>query len=63
MPETKIEWVTNRDGSRGHTINPIRFRNLETGKIGHHCQKISPGCANCYATLRDLLSPKGEADD
>ena len=50
MAETKIEWVIGPDGSRGHTINPIRFRNLETGKIGHHCQKISPGCANCYAS-------------
>ena len=50
MGETKIEWVIGPDGSRGHTINPIRFRNLETGQVGHHCQKISPGCANCYAS-------------
>jgi protein gp37 len=37
MP-TKIEWVQNPDGSKGHTWNPI---------VG--CSKISPGCANCYA--------------
>lgn len=50
MPKTSIEWVINPDGSQGHTVNPIRFRNLETGKIGHHCEKISAGCANCYAS-------------
>lgn len=37
MGKTSIEW-TDR------SINPIRF-----GK-GHYCQKISPGCANCYAS-------------
>lgn len=47
---TKIEWVRNLDGSQGSTVNPIRFRNLATGKIGHHCTKISPGCKNCYAS-------------
>lgn len=50
MPKTSIEWVISPDGSQGHTVNPIRFRNLETGKIGHHCEKISAGCANCYAS-------------
>jgi protein gp37 len=34
---TSIEW-TDR------STNPIRF-----GR-GHYCQKISPGCANCYAS-------------
>jgi protein gp37 len=37
VAETSIEW-TDR------SINPIRF-----GR-GHYCQKISPGCANCYAS-------------
>ncbi len=37
MGKTKISW-TDR------SVNPIRF-----GK-GHYCQKISPGCANCYAS-------------
>ena len=35
---TKIEWVTNLDGSKGKTWNPI------TG-----CSKISLGCRYCYA--------------
>jgi len=50
MAETSIEWVISPDGSQGHTVNPIRFRNLETGKAGHHCEKISAGCKNCYAS-------------
>lgn len=37
MAETSIQWTD-------HSINPLRF-----GK-GHYCQKVSPGCANCYAS-------------
>ena len=37
MPTT-IEWVTNPDGTKGETWNPV------TG-----CTKVSAGCANCYA--------------
>jgi len=37
MP-TKIEWVTNADGTRGETWNPV---------VG--CTKCAPGCARCYA--------------
>ncbi len=37
MSETSIQWCD-------HSINPLRF-----GK-GHYCQKISPGCTNCYAS-------------
>ncbi len=43
MNKTPIEWTD-------FTVNPFRFRNLETGKVGHHCTKISPGCANCYSS-------------
>lgn len=43
MNKTPIEWTD-------FTVNPFRFRNLETGKVGHHCAKVSPGCANCYAS-------------
>lgn len=50
MAETKIEWVIGPDGSRGHSVNPIRFRNIETGKVGHFCEKISAGCKNCYSS-------------
>lgn len=30
------------------TVNPIRARAFR--KVGHHCVKVSPGCANCYAS-------------
>lgn len=35
---TKIEWTRGADGSAGETWNPVRG-----------CEKISPGCKNCYA--------------
>lgn len=38
MAETKIEWVIGPDGSRGHTVNPIRFRNRETGRLASAVQ-------------------------
>src|SRR5262245_40444774 len=37
MPKTSIQWTD-------FSTNPIRY-----GK-GHYCQKISPGCAHCYAS-------------
>lgn len=48
MSKTSIEWAD-------HSINPFRARNLETGKIGHFCVKVSPGCKNCYSSK--LQSP------
>ena len=61
MSKTKIEWTDD-------SWNPIRARNVKTGKVGWHCQKISPGCENCYAEsmnrrLGTRLSyvPAGEA--
>ena len=48
MP-TLIEWVKNPDGTPGETINVFRAINKATGKRGHFCEKISPGCKNCYA--------------
>jgi protein gp37 len=50
MTRTSIEWVRNQDGSQGFTVNPIRFRNKATGKVGHYCEKVSPGCKYCYAS-------------
>src|SRR5262245_53283923 len=41
MAETSIEWTD-------HSINPIRARTADG--VGHYCQKVSPGCANCYAS-------------
>jgi protein gp37 len=43
MPLTTIEWAD-------HSINPMRARNLATGRVGHWCERISPGCANCYSS-------------
>lgn len=39
---SKIEWTDS-------TWNPIRARNLATGKIGWHCEHASEGCRFCYA--------------
>lgn len=39
---SKIEWTDA-------TWNPIRARNARTGAIGWYCEKVSQGCANCYA--------------
>ena len=47
MP-TKIEWTDE-------TWTPIRARNRETGKVGHFCIHVSPGCAHCYA---ERLQPR-----
>lgn len=48
MGKTTIEWVQNPDGSAGYSINPIRAR--LNGAVGHYCEKISRGCAHCYAS-------------
>ena len=39
---SKIEWT---DAS----WNPIRARNLKTGKVGWHCEHDTTGCKFCYA--------------
>lgn len=54
MGQTTIEWTRGDDGSPGHTVNPIRARNRETGSVGHFCEKVSPGCAHCYASQFNL---------
>lgn len=43
MNRTKIEWAQ-------FTVNPLRARDKETGKVGHFCARISPGCKHCYAS-------------
>lgn len=43
MAKTSIEWTD-------FSINPFRARAIETGKVGHWCEKISAGCKNCYAS-------------
>ena len=47
MPPTTIAWCD-------HSINPIRARNLETGAVGHYCEKISPGCRHCYSSALQI---------
>lgn len=48
MSRTPIEWVIDDQGKQGFTVNPIRAR---AGKrTGHFCEKVSAGCANCYAS-------------
>lgn len=39
---TKIEWT---DAS----LNPIRARHKETGKVGWHCEHSTTGCEFCYS--------------
>lgn len=41
MGKTPIEWTD-------FSINPIRAR--LGGAVGHYCEKVSPGCKNCYAS-------------
>jgi len=43
MGVTSIQW-TDR------SINPIRARDIDSGAVGHYCEKIAPGCANCYSS-------------
>jgi protein gp37 len=52
MAATSIEWTD-------FSINPIRASRtivagdgmeIERVPVGHYCEKISPGCANCYAS-------------
>jgi protein gp37 len=40
--KSAIEWTDA-------TWNPIRARNLRTGKVGWHCEHATTGCEFCYA--------------
>lgn len=42
MGKTAISWTD-------YTDNPIYIRREDGSNGGHWCQKISPGCAHCYA--------------
>ncbi len=55
MGITSIEW-TDR------SVNPIRAR--LGAAAGHHCEKVSPGCTNCYASRmqRRFQMPPFQAD-
>ena len=43
MNKTSIEWCD-------YTVNPIRFLPYVATRTTTMCQKLSPGCANCYAS-------------
>ncbi len=45
MNKTSIEWCDL-------SVNPLRARKIDgSNRVpGHFCQKISPGCANCYSS-------------
>ncbi len=50
MAETsKIEWTDA-------TWTPIRAKRTDSGKVGVHCEKVSPACQNCYAERLNMRS-------
>lgn len=59
---TAIEWTAtvNADGSvtPGATWNPIKARRKDTGKVGWHCERVSPACAHCYAAAMNRRNLK-----
>jgi protein gp37 len=48
--KTAIEWTKSDDGTPGATWNPLRRQTPDGKPDGHYCQKLSPGCDNCYAS-------------
>ena len=54
MNKTSIEWTD-------YTSNLIRYRDPE-GRSVHGCIKVSPGCANCYASAWSARGLTGERD-
>lgn len=46
---TSIEWARHPVTGRGASWNPVLARRRDTGKVGYHCEHVSPGCINCYA--------------
>lgn len=52
MNKSTIEWTQ-------WTSNPIYVTGKETGKRGWHCERVSPGCAHCYARTQNLQMLRG----
>lgn len=52
---SKIEWLAGPDGSKGASWGPIRawlkstMIDVPPQRWGYHCERVSPGCKNCYA--------------
>ena len=47
---SKIQWTDE-------TWNPIRA--AHDGRVGWHCERISPGCMNCYAEKQNVVGARG----
>ena len=54
MNKTGIEWTD-------FSSNPLYVVDRETGKRGWFCEKVSPGCANCYASALNVRRGTGHA--
>ena len=59
MPnKTSIEWTSTVDADGTHraglSSNPLYWRRKDNGQRGWHCEKVSPGCINCYAERLNL---------
>lgn len=52
MNKTPIEWTD-------FSSNPIYAVDCESGKRGHHCVKVSAGCAHCYAEKLNMTARFG----
>lgn len=58
---SKIEWCDSSWSpirARAKENMVIRGREVPAGKMGYHCERISPGCAHCYAaTMNGRMLP------
>ena len=58
---SKIEWCDatwNPIRARIREDMVIRGRAVPAGKLGYHCERVSPGCKNCYAaTMNGRMLP------
>jgi protein gp37 len=66
MNRTSIEWCRTyaADGTfeEGFSVNPVRFRPHGSTALRTMCQKVSPGCAHCYAEgINRRFGPKDAA--
>lgn len=46
---TSIEWARHPVTGRGASWNPILAKRRDNGKLGYHCEHVSPGCEHCYS--------------
>lgn len=62
MNRTSIEWTHRPQtggAAGGYTWNPIHAHKRGSSRTGNFCTKISPGCANCYASRINGLRGNG----